>query len=323
MMEDSELRELEAVSAGGRYHELRARLRELPAALVGSRTRLGLLAAEAEGRLGDFVAAARWTDAALKLALVRGERHAELRARNFQGTIALARGAVADAERHFSAALDLARQLDDRATEGRCLNNLGILANIRGDGTSALGRYRLALVAYQHAGLMRGLAETQHNIGITLRDQRDYRRALTAAEEAVRLAQSAGDERLATLAAVGRAEVHLLLGDADLAAVELERAAATYARLGFDAGMPEVLRLQAAVERVRGAIPEALRLLQQAADLATQHASSDVMADIERDLGAVLEASGDAVGARAARERAAALYRRLGAVRSADALTNM
>ncbi|MGH7606039.1 MAG: tetratricopeptide repeat protein [Gemmatimonadales bacterium] len=321
LAEDSELlRELDGLVAAGRYDDVRARLRALPVAMVESRTRLALLAAEAEGRLGDHVAAARWTHVALALAQNRGERHAELRARNFEGAIALARGAVADAERHFTGALELARLLGDPATEARCLNNLGILANIRGDPDAALARYRLALVAYQHAGFVRGLAETQHNIAISVRDQRDYRRALLAAEEAVRLAWSAGDARLAALAAVGRAELHLLLGDVPLAAAELDRAAATYDNLHFPAGLPEVRRLQAAVARTRGDANAAVRLLREAADLATQYASTDVLADIERDLAATLEASRDHAGARAARERASALYRRLGATRAADDL---
>jgi hypothetical protein len=42
-----------------------------------------------------------------------------------------------------------------------------------------------------------------------------------------------------------------------------------------------------------------------------------MLAGIERDLGAALEASGDRAGARAARERAVALYRKLGALKAA------
>jgi tetratricopeptide (TPR) repeat protein len=313
------LEQLDELAAAGRYADVRDRVRGLPAAVVEARTRLALHASEAEGRLGDVVAAARWADIALRLARARGEQYGELRARNFHGAIALARGAVDEAERHFSDGVALARLLGDHGTEARCLNNLGILANIRGDPEAALGRYRLAIVAYQQVGLARGVSETQHNMGISLRDQRDFRRALEAAEEAVRLARAAGDERLAALAAVGRAELHLLLGDAAFAGAELDRAAATYERLGFPSGLPEVWRVQAAVERARGDTAAALRLLRGAARAAEQQASADVLADIERDLGSALAHAGDTAGARAARERASALYRRLGASARADA----
>ncbi|HJS42361.1 MAG TPA: tetratricopeptide repeat protein [Gemmatimonadales bacterium] len=281
--ESALLRELDQLAASGRHREVLDRLATVPSAMLESRTRFALLAAETHGRLGDLVAGARWAETALGLARARRERHAELRALNYQGAIALRRGDGAESERRLDEALELARELGDHGTQARCLNNLGILANMRGDRRTALANYRLALAAYQQVGMTRGIAETQHNIGITLRDQGDLRGALAAAEEALRLAGEAGDERLATLAATGRAELHLLLGDTPLAAVELERAAARYEAIGFRAGLAEVRRLQAAVARVRGLLEDAARLLEEAARLAAEHGLSDVLADIARD----------------------------------------
>ena len=281
--ESALLRELDDLAASGRHREVLDRLGQVSSAVLESRTRFALLAAETNGRLGDLVAGARWAETALALARARGERHAELRARNYQGAIALRRGDVAAAEQSFDDALALARALGDHATQARCLNNLGILANMRGNSRAALALYRLALAEYQQIGMTRGIAETHHNIGISLRDQRALRGALDAAEQALRLAGEAGDERLATLAATGRAELHLLLGDTPLAAVELERAAARYEQIGFPAGLAEVRRVQAAIARSRGLGDDAARLLEEAARLATEHGLSDVLADIERD----------------------------------------
>jgi len=310
--ESALLRELDALAASGRHREVLDRLGTLPAAILESRTRFALLAAETNGRLGDLVAGARWAETALSLARARGERHAELRALNYQGAIALRRGDVAEAERRLNGALELARALHDHATQARCFNNLGILANMRGDQRAALANYRLAIAEYQQAGLTRGIAETQHNIGISLRDLGDPRAALGAAEDALRLAAEAGDERLATLAATGRAELHLLLGDSPLAAVELERAAARYTEIGFRAGLAEVRRVQAGVTRGRGRLDEAVRLLTEASRLAADHDLTEVRADIERDLAVTFAELGDAAGADAARSRARELYARLG-----------
>src|SRR5206468_1337140 len=141
-----------------------AEIEGLPPEVIASRTPFALLAAEAHGRLGAHHEAGRWAAAALAVARGRGERHAELRARNYQGAIALQGGEVDGAEAHFAAALDLARTLDDPAAEARCFNNLGIIANLRGEWREALASYQLALAAYQQAGLARGMAETQHNI---------------------------------------------------------------------------------------------------------------------------------------------------------------
>jgi tetratricopeptide (TPR) repeat protein len=316
--ESALLLELRALAERGRHRDLLGRLEQLSADTLEHRTVYALLAAEAHGRLGAHREAERWAQAALAVARARGERHAELRARNYQGAIALERGDVDTAEPHFAAALELARTLEDHAAQARCLNNLGIIANLRGDPRAALASYKLALAAYQQAGSVRGMAETQHNIGISWRDLGDYAQALAAAAEAVRLAeQRVRDAALSALAIAGRAELHLLEGDSELATAELALAAAAYERLQHPVGLAEVWRLQAGVARARGDLEGAVALLSRAAGLARGQGSAHTLAEIERDLGAALEASGDRAGAGAARERAAALYRRLGATKAA------
>jgi tetratricopeptide (TPR) repeat protein len=318
--ESALFRELEQLAAAGRHREVLDTLARMPAGVREGRTRSALLAAEAHGRLGEHDAAVRWADAAQTLARARGDSHAELRARNYQGLIALRHGDVAEAERHFSDALEMSRALGDRASEARCLNNLGVLANIRGHPDAALSSYRLALVAYQTIGHGRGMAETYHNIGISLRDQRNSRAALEAADEAVRRATQAGDEQLIALASTGRAEQRLALGDPTFAAAELLRAAERYTRIGFRAGLPEVWRVQAAVARATGTMPEAVALLRNAARLAGELGSTDTLADIERDLSISLAALGDRAAAESARQRAVTLYRKVGATAAADRL---
>ncbi|PYO96416.1 MAG: hypothetical protein DMD60_10525 [Gemmatimonadetes bacterium] len=316
--ESALLIELRALAERGRHRDVLSRLQGLSADTLERRTPYALLAAEAHGRLGAYAEAERWAQAAREIARARGERHAELRARNYQGAIALERGNVDAAELHFAAALDLARLLEDPAAQARCFNNLGIIANLQGDPRAALASYHLALAAYQQAGLARGMAETQHNIGISWRHLGDYARALGAAAEAVRLAeQQVRDDALSALAIAGRAELHLLQGDTELAAAELALAAGAYKRLQHPVGLAEVWRLQAGVARARGDLAAARGLLSRAAELARGQGSAHTLAEIERDLGAALAASGDRAGARAARERAAALYRRLGATKAA------
>ena len=313
-------RQVEGWSAAGRHRDVLEALERLPADVREGRTRSALLAAEANGRLGNYAEAARWADLAGTLARAHGEVHGELRARNYRGAIALRHGDIAEAEAHFETGIEMARALQDHTAEARGLNNLGILANIRGDAETALANYRLALVAYQHVGHVRGIAETHHNIGISLRDQGNAQAALGAAEEAVRLATQAGDEQLIALATTGRAELHVLLGDPAFARAELQRAEERYNRIGFRAGLPEVWRVQAAVARATRNITLAVSLLRKAAELASEFGSTDTLADIQRDLSAALAASGDTAGARAARDRAAALYRQVGAFHVAQQL---
>lgn len=314
---------LRGLAEHGRHQDVLDRLATLPRDALERRTVFALLAAESHGRLGAYDAAERWTAAALLVARQRGEQHAELRARNYQGAIALERGDADQAEAHFTAALGLARRLGDDAAQARGFNNLGIIANLRGDPRAALASYQLALAAYQQAGLARGMAETHHNIAISRRDLGDTRGALAAADEAVRLATQLGDESLIAQALAGRAEVHLALGDPALAAVEIARAREAYERVQHPVGLAETWRLAAAVARDRGELRDAVHQLHQASGLARGQGSAHTLAEIERDLGAALAALGDGAGARAARERALSLYQRLGARQAAKELTEL
>jgi hypothetical protein len=126
------------------------------------------------------------------------------------------------------------------------------------------------------------------------------------------------------LALIGRAVADLALGDPALAAVELEHAAAAYESVNFTSGFPEIRRVQGTVARARGDRAGAVRLLMQAAAAAASAgAPLHTQAEIERDLGDALATEGDHAGARAARERGLALFRRLGAKRAAAALEGL
>ena len=318
--ESTLLRELQGLARQGRYREIVDRITALPSGVAEARSPLALLAAEAFGRLGEQEGAARWAARALELALNQLDTPTELRSVHLQGAIAWQRGALDEAEGHFQRVLELARALRDVAAEARAFNNLGILQNLRGNPQEALATYQLALAAYQQAGNLRGIAETHTNLEISWLALGNARRARDAADEAVRLAREVGDATLLAVALVARAEANLALGDPDLAGAELLLAEEMYVGVRFTAGLAEVRRLQAAVARARHDLPEARRLLDAARTLASQGASLDTQGEIERDLGDVLAALGDGAGARAARERARELFRRLGARHAEQAL---
>lgn len=311
--ESTLLLKLQQLARQGRYREVVDRITVLPPGVAEARSPLALLAAEAFGRVGEETAAARWATRALELATNQRDASTELRSVHLQGAIAWQRGELDEAERHFQRALELAHTLRDVAAEARALNNLGILQNLRGDAKEALATYQVALAAYQQAGNLRGIAETHTNLEISWLAMGNARQARDAADEAVRLSREVGDATLLAVALVARAEANLALGDPDLAAAELLRAEESYLEVRFTAGLAEVRRLQAAVARAREDFSGARRLLEAARTLAPQGASLDTQGEIERDLGDVLAAMGDRAGARAARERALELFRRLGA----------
>src|SRR5213594_3299168 len=132
---------------------------------------LALLCGIGHSRLGRLDVGQQWAMVALSRARVLGDRTLEVRGLNVCGAIALERGGISEATSFFTRAQDEAMQDNDMATLGRCANNLGIIANMQGDYGRAVGAYTRAIAAYQKACNERGIAETQHNLGITYREQ--------------------------------------------------------------------------------------------------------------------------------------------------------
>jgi tetratricopeptide (TPR) repeat protein len=314
------LTSLSTLARQGRFHDVIDRVRSLAPDIAGHRAPFALLAAEMYGRLGEHDTADEWAGRALDLARRSLDRPAELRAAHLRGAIAWQRGAVEAAEEHFQHALELARTLHDAEVEARAFNNIGILQHLRVAPEAGLANFQVALAAYQQAGNARGMAETHHNMAISWRVLGNGARASDAADEAVRLARQVDDPTLLGLTLIGRAEAHLVLGDASLASVELDQAAAAYDSVHFAAGVPEVKRVQAAVARARSDPSAAKTLLLEATELGRLGAPLHTQAEIARDLGETLSVLADRTEARAAWARALALFERLGASRDAAAL---
>jgi len=153
--------------------------------------------------LGDFATAAEWADSRLDAGPTGGDRLAELRRAQ------LSRGdRAAPRRRHrgrgaLNDGLEVARTLHDHAAEARGLNNLGILADIRGDHEARWPVIDGARCLPNRSATCAASPETYHNIGISLRDQGNSRAALGAAEESLALRHPAGDEQLVALATTG------------------------------------------------------------------------------------------------------------------------
>jgi tetratricopeptide (TPR) repeat protein len=92
------------LAEGGRFAALAAYLDGLEDEVRTSPT-LAFLRGLAYARLGRHAEGERWVAAALELALARGDRTVEVRARNALGAIAWEQGAIEAATRHFRHAL--------------------------------------------------------------------------------------------------------------------------------------------------------------------------------------------------------------------------
>src|SRR5206468_3055070 len=167
--QDDLTRRARELAAAGEWTEV-VRLLAPPPSSAAWGSELQLLRAEALNRVGDARAARGWLEDVMPALVARGDRTSHRRALNLLGAACFFLGALDAASEAFSAALEMASRDEDLLILARATNNLGMIANLRGQHETALGHYRLAVPTYQRLGQRRGLAESYHNIAITYRD---------------------------------------------------------------------------------------------------------------------------------------------------------
>src|SRR5438128_4290587 len=197
----------------GRYGELLTYLSKRSPDELEQSPMLTLLCGIAHARLGRLDLGQQWAMVAQLRARMLGDRTLEVRALNVCGAIALERGGISEATYFFTRAQEKAMQDNDMVTVGRCANNLGIIANLQGDYSRAVGAYARAIAAYEKTGYDRGVVESQHNLGITYREQGQLDRALRVAGTALREAERLGDRVLQAQALAGLAEIRVARGE--------------------------------------------------------------------------------------------------------------
>src|SRR5437867_3896261 len=281
---------------------------------------LALLCGIGHSRLGRLDVGQQWAMVALSRARVLGDRTLEVRGLNVCGAIALERGGISEATSFFTRAQEEAMQDNDMATLGRCANNLGIIANMQGDYGRAVGAYTRAIAAYQKARNERGIAETQHNLGIAYREQGRLDDAMHATDTAMREAERLGDRRLKAQALAGRAEIQVARGDPELAIREAQRAVVIHRDLKDAVRETEDLRILAVALGAAGRTREAEAMFREVIARAAKHERTLLVAIAQRDLAYLLAREGNIAAAREVAETARATLERLGAKAEAEKL---
>jgi tetratricopeptide (TPR) repeat protein len=281
---------------------------------------LQLLRAESLMRVGDARAASEWVREILLVLIARGDRSSHRRALNLLGAACFFLGELEDAADAFAAALEMASAEDDLLILARAANNLGAIANLRGHHDAALGHYRLAVPTYQRLGQRRGLAESYHNIAITYRDLGELDEADEYERRAMDYARDGIEPRVAAMGLIGRAEIALRRGDAQLARGTSERAAAELERLHDPVNEAEARRLTATAAAAMGRFDDAESSFARALSIARAGGHALIEAETLRDRSRARLTQGRRAEARADAEAALALFARLGATTEMEAL---
>lgn len=280
---------------------------------------LALLYGEALMRTGRERAALEWLRATER-ALNANDRVSHRQVMNLVGAAHFALGELDSATAAFTEALELASQSDDLLLLARATNNLGALANLRGEPATALTHYRLALPAYQRVGQHRGIAEAYHNLAITFRDTGEYEEADEHERRAIEHATDGAVPRMAAMGRIGRAEIALRRGDAALAETTARMVHDEFARLGDAQNEADADRLIGAACSAQRRYDAALEAFAHALDIARTREYALNEAETLRDRVEVWMGLGVVTSALEDARAAIAIFDRLGATRERDAL---
>ena len=271
--------------------------------------------AEASLRTGNPREAHAWLGETFSGLERSGDRAQLRRGLNLLGVAHTELGALDDAEATFDRAAQLGSTDGDELLVARARNNLAAIAHVRGRRDVALALYALALPAYQRLGSARGLAESYHNLAITLREQDELERADECEQRAIEYARDAGAPALAAMARVGRAEVALRRDDNPMAEATARLAAHELGQAGDPIREADALRVAGVACTRRGDLAAARPVLDRAVALVREHGHMLIEAECLRARAEAAAAVGDLPVAREDLRAAIELFTRLGADR--------
>jgi tetratricopeptide (TPR) repeat protein len=216
-------------------------------------------------------------------------------ASNALAGFALERGDLVEAERQYGAALQLAS--GNPSLVGKIEQNLGIVANIRGEWPLALEHYRRSLTGYETASDERGCALAHHNLGMIRADQKQWVEADRHYQISRALAEAAGDRHLGGIATMNLAEVWLARGQLDEAQAGAENALEIFTEVEARRHKAGAHRLLGMIFRERNQVALAESHLRSALEMAANSCAPLIQADAAKELATLYQAGGRAVEA--------------------------
>jgi putative nucleotidyltransferase with HDIG domain len=209
---------------------------------------------------------------------------------NTMGGLALRTGALEEAQLHFIQALELGGQ--SRELLARIEQNLGIIANIRGQIVEAVSHYERSVEAYRATNDEHGCATTYVNLGIAHTDLRQYDWADSYFSKSFEIAERAGDAHLQGMCLVNHAEAHFLRERYDEARRMAEASLAIFDQLDSRADKSEAYKMIGMVYRETGRPALAESRLRTAIDLAVSAGSVLNEAEAARELALLMQTMG-------------------------------
>jgi tetratricopeptide (TPR) repeat protein len=266
---------------------------------------------------GDSLRARSALQQSYAVATMLGDRRLTAETLNTLGGLELETRNLEAAETALREAAALASE--DSTILARVEQNLGIVANIRGDHDAAEAHYRRSLAAYEALPDPHGSAVAHHNLGMLAADRGDFAVASGHFDTCEGLAESSRDSHLVALCLLNHAEVLVALGRAEKAREHAEAAERALQALGLHFDAADVHRVLALCDRADGLLRQAETRLTQARELSRQTGARLTETEVLRELGRLCAETGRAAEAVMLLREAAHGFAELGARGEAEA----
>jgi putative nucleotidyltransferase with HDIG domain len=232
---------------------------------------------------GDVEAGLDCVTAALAVAELRGDSAAVANAMNIIAISHWQRGQLDEAETLYRQAGRMAEIAGDARLVAMVEQNLGVIANMRGDVPRALRHYRTSLGGYRSLGLDHYVANLLNDIGMAYADLGRWEDAEGTYREALTLCEACGDASTAVMIEVNRAAMRVARGDYVDAQVVCERVLQEARPLNDLRVLSEVYKLCGVIARELGRTDEAEEYLRVAFESAVRREDLLLAAESARE----------------------------------------
>lgn len=217
-------------------------------------------------------------------------------------------GQMADAEEQYRRALALREQLGHLRGEASSLRNLAQILMIRGAHDEASALLERARGHFATLDDRAGLAAVENEIGLLAEERGDYQAALEAYRKAMRSRERLGDRQGVAESQNNIGFAQFQLGDYDSAAVFWRSSIDGFTSIGDALGRIRAAQNLGLLESLRGRWATARKLLDDALAEARQHQLTEEIAVCRRNLAELALLQGNLMDAVAEREGAERLF---------------
>jgi tetratricopeptide (TPR) repeat protein len=218
----------------------------------------------------------------------------------------------------YENALNLARELRDDLLIGLVTQNLGVIANMRGQFSAARTWYLESVGSAVRSGDQGMAVMAYNNLGMVSSDLREWMESEMYFTRGIEIAEQIGDSALLAKLYANRAEPLINVGDLESALDTLSKAEAVAKEVGLPKANAGIARFRAAIARRKGDTKTASRFLSESLVIAAKAGLHLERAEALEELARVRWQEGKGDEATATAREARQVYASLGAEKDSN-----